>query len=72
MTSDDFIKAEDLFFQMSDETPKETSETFNLAEHEKELILKALKKFNWNMSKTAKELGINRSTLYEKLKKYEL
>jgi two-component system response regulator HydG len=72
MTSDDFIKAEDLFFQMSDETPKETSETFNLAEHEKALILKALKKFNWNMSKTAKELGINRSTLYEKLKKYEL
>jgi len=48
------------------------SKTFNLEENEKEVIENALKTFNYNMSKTAKELGINRSTLYEKLKKYEL
>jgi two-component system response regulator HydG len=45
---------------------------FNIAEHEKHLIKKALDQFNWNMSMTSKELGINRSTLYEKIKKYEL
>jgi DNA-binding NtrC family response regulator len=48
------------------------SKTFNLEENEKEVIENALKAFNGNMSKTAKELGINRSTLYEKIKKYEL
>ncbi len=48
------------------------SKTFNLEENERDVIENALKAFNGNMSKTAKELGINRSTLYEKLKKYEL
>ncbi len=46
--------------------------SFNLEENEKEIILNALSAFEWNMSKTAKELGINRSTLYEKIKKYEI
>jgi transcriptional regulator with PAS, ATPase and Fis domain len=48
------------------------AESFNLEENEKEVIEKALKAFKGNMSKTAIELGINRSTLYEKIKKYEL
>ncbi|MCP4109678.1 MAG: hypothetical protein GY749_29860, partial [Desulfobacteraceae bacterium] len=39
---------------------------------EKVLIKKAIKKYKGNLSKTAKELGINRSTLYDKLKKYDL
>ncbi len=50
----------------------EKTKSFNLEENEKEVIENALKAFNGNMSKTAKELGINRSTLYEKIKKYEL
>ncbi len=45
---------------------------FNLSENEKELIRLALEKFRGNISLTAKELGINRSTLYEKIQKYEL
>ncbi len=46
--------------------------SFNLEENEREIILNALITYEWNMSKTAKELGINRSTLYDKIKKYEL
>jgi two-component system response regulator HydG len=46
--------------------------SFNLEENEREIILNALTTFDWNMSRTAKELGINRSTLYDKIKKYEL
>jgi DNA-binding NtrC family response regulator len=72
MTSDNFIKPEDLFFQTSDEPETDAAATFNLAANERALIERALKKFSWNMSKTAAELGINRSTLYEKIKKYEL
>ena len=72
MTSDNFIKPGDLMFQTVDNPTETESEIFNLAIHEKTLIVKALDKFGWNMSKTANELGINRSTLYDKIKKYEL
>ncbi len=72
MTSDNFLKPEDLMFQTVEEPENKDTELFNLAVHEKILIEKALQKFEWNMSKTANELGINRSTLYDKIKKYEL
>lgn len=61
-------------FQLEDHfhmTDKNES-SFNLEENEREVILNALTVFEWNMSRTAKELGINRSTLYDKIKKYEL
>lgn len=45
---------------------------FNLENNEKGLILDALNAFHWNMTQAARELGINRSTLYEKIRKYEL
>jgi len=45
---------------------------FNLDDHEKELIRKALEKNKYNISTTAADLGINRSTLYEKIRKYKL
>jgi transcriptional regulator with PAS, ATPase and Fis domain len=51
---------------------RKRAETLNLEENEKQLILKAIKKFDGNLTKAANELGINRSTLYEKIKKYEI
>ena len=39
---------------------------------EKDIILKALQDFNGNKRKTAQHLGIQRSVLYIKLKKYGL
>lgn len=72
MSSDNFVKAEDLMFQTVENSEETDAELFNLAINEKKLIEKALIKFEWNMSKTANELGINRSTLYDKIKKYEL
>ena len=45
-------------------------ETYNLEENEKRIIDRALKQHGGNISMTAKSLGINRSTLYEKIKKY--
>ena len=41
-------------------------------EREKELIIKTLIETNGNKAQAARKLGIQRSTLYEKLKKYEL
>ena len=47
-------------------------ETLNLDEVEKSTILKALKKYQGNLSKTAAELGITRKTLYSKIDRYDL
>ena len=46
--------------------------TLNLDENEKIIIEKAIKKYKGNISSAAKELGINRSTLYKKMEKYEI
>jgi len=47
-------------------------DNFNLSDHEKEIIAQAIRHSNGNYSKAASKLGINRSTLYEKIRKYEL
>jgi transcriptional regulator of acetoin/glycerol metabolism len=44
----------------------------NLIENEKTLILETLKRTSWNKHLAAKELGINRSSLYSKLKKHNI
>ncbi|HEY4787040.1 MAG TPA: sigma-54 dependent transcriptional regulator [Bacteroidales bacterium] len=49
-----------------------TSENYNLQENEKQLINAAIDKYQNNLSHAAKALGINRSTLYEKIKRYGL
>ncbi len=43
-----------------------------LQEVEKQHIKKTLKEHHWNISKTAKELEIDRVTLYNKIKKYNI
>jgi two-component system nitrogen regulation response regulator NtrX len=40
------------------------------ARYEKELILKKLDQNNWNVSQTARDLGLERSYLYRKMKAY--
>ena len=47
-------------------------DTLNLEEHEKVVIAQALREEQGNISSAAKALGINRSTLYQKMKKYGL
>lgn len=50
----------------------ETKYSNTLEDMEKQHILKVLNENSWNMTQTSKELGINRSTLYDKIRKYEL
>jgi two-component system response regulator HydG len=40
--------------------------------NEKNLLREVLGECNWNKKETAAKLGISRSTLYEKLKKYNI
>jgi two-component system response regulator HydG len=48
------------------------AEAFNLDEVERKTILAAIQKYNGNLSKVAKELGVGRTTLYRKMEKYGL
>jgi two-component system response regulator HydG len=43
-----------------------------LEEPERRIIEKALKRNNYNRQATAAELDINRTTLYKKMRKYQL
>lgn len=47
-------------------------EIYDLDSVEKVVIASALQKTRWNKQETAKLLGIGRTTLYEKIRKYEL
>ncbi len=51
--------------------PAELDE-YNLEKHEMKLIKKALKENGHNKKLTAEKLGINRTTLYNKLRKHGL
>ncbi len=48
------------------------TKTFNLIENEKQLILEVIQKNKGNMTKTAKDLGLERTALYRRMKKYGL
>ena len=66
----DTIRGDDLFFHPTKKIAKEEADTLNLGEIEKSTIEKAMLKFNGNMTKVAKELGVTRATLYNKIDKY--
>lgn len=72
LSEDKEIDKSDIFFDSKRTVSQQSGEIVSLEENEKNLIERALIKYKGNISRTAKVLGINRSTLYEKIKKYEL
>ena len=54
------------------ETNMVTDSNDSLDELEKKYIQKTLEKYDWNISRSAKALQIDRVTLYNKIKKYQL
>ena len=48
----------------------EKQDVRSLANIEKQYILKVLKETSWRRTEAAKILGINRTTLYNKIKEY--
>ena len=72
LTSENVLKSDDFNFTTRPGELQAIKGSFNIAENEKELIKDALNKYEWNLSRTSRALGINRSTLYDKIKKYGL
>lgn len=70
--SDHAQLGEDDFFINSRPASLPSSNNFNLLDHERQLVALAIEKAKGNLSQASKSLGINRSTLYEKIKRYGL
>jgi DNA-binding NtrC family response regulator len=66
------ITPEDLPIGGTDSEEEAKNAHFSLNDVEKEHILKVLNQTGWNISKTSELLGINRSTLYNKINRYGL
>jgi DNA-binding NtrC family response regulator len=70
----DSIESGDVYFNTSNVNVKEgdAHDTFNLDGIEKKFIQKALLKYEGNISKAAKELGLTRTSLYRRMEKHGL
>lgn len=55
-----------------EDTAEIIEESLSLEEREKEIIIKALEKYNGRRKRAAQELGISERTLYRKIKEYEI
>lgn len=75
MADTDTIEAGDLLFSPI-ETPLDNDagkdEVLKLSTLEKNAILKVIDKYNGNISKAARELGLTRTALYRRLSKYDI
>lgn len=66
LTPDDFL------LQTSKSVSSDDDDILDISEMEKRLILKALDKHNGNVTRAAKDLGLDRLALYRRLQKYGL
>lgn len=66
------ISAESIFPPKQLLVRPKSGKTFDLVENEKQLILDAIQKNGGNMTKTAQDLGLERTALYRRMKKYGL
>ena len=65
------LQPDDLFLK-SATGPAATATGFDLENMEKTLIVKAMKRFNGNITDAARELGLSRAALYRRMEKYGL
>ena len=73
----DFITPESLSEELRSSTPlpeevQDLSLNAALAEAEKRIIFRCLKQHNWNRQLTAQVLGISRTTLFNKMRQYQI
>ena len=69
------IEASDLPSRLYEAHSADSAGSYNgrtILENEKRLLLDVLEECDWNKSQAAERLGISRSTLYGKLKKYQI
>ena len=70
MVQDAAIQANDLSLPNGTHAPRASTLHEARAQYEREFIISKLKENNWNVSQTARLLGLERSYLYRKMKAY--
>ncbi len=67
------VEISDLPSPIREATPSDDSDApGTIVENEKKLLQEVLEECGWNKKKAALQLGISRSTLYEKIKRYQI
>ncbi len=67
------LEASDFFFRPENPTSQAAfTETFQLDEMEKQLLRRAMQKYQGNVSEIARELGISRQAVYRRMEKYSM
>jgi two-component system, NtrC family, response regulator HydG len=66
------LQEEDFVIRTNASQNIQLTETYQLEEYEKQMIIKALKKFNGNITEASKEMGISRQALYRRIEKFNL
>ncbi len=69
LAQENTLQPEDFFKNIHTET-LQFVESFQIEDMEKKLILKAMKKYNGNITEVARELGLSRQALYRRMDKY--
>ncbi|MDM1048779.1 sigma-54-dependent transcriptional regulator [Sphingobacterium hotanense] len=77
MSDQSSLRAEDILFSPIESVPETMNSSadfssHNLEEMERKAIKSAIERYNGNISKAAKELGLTRAALYRRLEKYNL
>lgn len=71
LSESDILKPDDFLVQRSEASPQ-LGEILNMEEVERQTILNALERNRHNMTRAADDLGMARTTLYRKMKKYDI
>ena len=71
---DEMSNQPEVHFDIEDQVQESEviEESLSISEKEKDLIIKALAKYNGKRKKAAQELGISERTLYRKIKEYDI
>jgi two-component system, NtrC family, response regulator HydG len=69
LAQENTLQPEDFFKNIHTET-SQFAESFQIEDMEKNLIVKAMKKHNGNITEIARELGLSRQALYRRMEKY--
>ena len=72
MSENNLLSFPDFQFKNQNTSLNQESDSLDLVENEKRLILKAIERTQGHMSKAAKKLGVTRSSLYRRLEKHDL
>ncbi|MFT4834165.1 MAG: two-component system response regulator HydG [Marinoscillum sp.] len=74
MSDTEMLNPDDFFFlaQKAENATTVEADNLNLDDVEKKVVQRAVNKYNGNISKAAKELGLTRASLYRRLEKYGL